>query len=105
MPLTLLSLGFLFLSYMTRILRIFPTASKNIREWLRIIPGDKFRVVYLFVETTAETTSFQTSRLVWLILKSSLKITYVLLKAVYEIHESMLWEVGFTSLDRNPDDC
>ena len=104
MPLTLLSLGFLVLSYMTRILRIFPTASRNTREWLRIIPGDKFRVVYLFVERTAETKSFQSSRLFWLMLKSSLKITYVLLKAVYEIHESMLWEVGFISLGRSLND-
>ena len=105
MPLTLLSLGFLVLSYLTRILRIFAIASEHTRDWLRIIPGDKFRAVYLFVERTAETKSSQTSRLVWLILKSMLKITYVLLKAVYEIHESMLWEVGFSTSDKRSNDC
>ena len=100
-PLTLLSLGFLILSYLTRVIRIFPTSSKHTRHWLKVIPGDEFRTTYLFVERKTESKSSQTFKIIWSILRISMKITYVLLKAVYEIHDSMLWEVGPRFRGRN----
>ena len=99
-PLTLLSLGFLVFSYLTRVVRIFATAARLTQDWLRIIPGIKFKKAYLLVEKITESKSSQTSRFVWSILKMTLKIIYVLMKAVYEIQESMLWEVGFRSRRR-----
>ena len=85
-PLIILSLAFLVSSYVTRVIGIFDTASTRAQNWLRFFPGRQFREFY------APFT--KDSGLISHVLRGSLTITYVLLRACYDIHGSMVWEVS-----------
>ena len=92
-PVTTLSLAFLLVGYITRVLRLFKSASVFARKWLRIVPGDYFKKLYSRVARRAKTKK-TISFFGWSSIKATMVLIYVLLKANYEIHDSMLWEVS-----------
>ena len=92
-PVITLSLAFLLVGYVTRVLRLFVPPSSFARKWLRIVPGNCFKRLYSRVARGAKTKK-TTSFLGWSFIKATMVLIYVLLKATYEIHDSMLWEVS-----------
>ena len=92
-PVTTLSLAFLLVGYITRVLRLFIPASNFASKWLRIIPGNCFKRLYFCVARRAKTKR-TISLLGWSLIKAIMMLIYVLLKAAYEVHGSMLWEVS-----------
>ena len=85
-PLIVLSLAFLVSSYVTRVIRMFHTASTRAQDWLRHFPGRQFRKLY--ARFTKETGFISH------VLRGFLTITYVILRACFDIHGSMIWEVS-----------
>lgn len=85
-PLIVMSLAFLVSSYVTRVIRMFDTASMRAQDWLRHFPGRQFRKLY--ARFTKETGFISH------VLRGFLTITYVILRACYDIHGSMVWEVS-----------
>ena len=85
-PLIVLSLAFLTLSYATRVIRIFTSSATLAQKWLRTLPAHKLKTWHIRSENEAG--------IGWWILKCLLTFTYVVLKALYDIHGSMLWEVS-----------
>lgn len=87
-PLIILTFLFLLTSYVTRVIKLFTPLSEFARKWLRVIPGDRVKNAI-----RKRRPSAAIPKLLWYGSQTFLLLLYVLAKAVYEMNESMLWEV------------
>lgn len=87
-PLIALTYIFLLSSYVTRVIRLFKSLSEFARKWFRILPGNLVKNAI-----QKKPPSAAMSKLFWYGSRTFLLLFYVLAKAVYEINESILWEV------------
>lgn len=89
-----ISVMFLIISYVTRVVRIYEPLSKPIEKWLRIVPMGILQGRYRVLEETSPASKYsslnKTCRLVLL-------ISMTLAEACYEIGDSMLWEILWLS--------
>ena len=88
-----LSIALLVISYLTRIVRIFNRPAGLARRWLRVIPRGTMRGWYSYTVKKLEGEPGRPMRAFWDAIVFLLALTYIISKAVYDIGESMLWEV------------
>lgn len=87
------SLIFLITSYTIRVIRISVTCSRVTHEWLRVKPGNWVKKNHSkAVDRQARSQDFVRRKL-WCLWKQQLTLSYVVSKALYEVGDSMLWEV------------
>lgn len=92
-PLTIFSLLILLTSYATRVVRLFKPLSDHAHGLLRRAPGNFANRCFDHAEEMAASSERKT---LWTCIKFLIILAYVFFKAVYEISESMLWEVCST---------
>ena len=91
--LVVLTLVFLLTSFGTRSIRLFTPLSKFARRWLRIVPGN-----FIKSAIQREPLSAAVPKILCHGLQAFLLLVYVFFKAIYEIGESMIWEVCVSNL-------
>lgn len=95
------SLVFLITSYTIRVIRISVTCSRLTHEWLRVRPGNWVKRIHgkAVSRQTAQAASLSQDIIVrkklWCLWKQHLTLSYVVCKALYEVGDSMLWEVQY----------
>ena len=88
-PLVVLSIAFLVTSYLNRVLRIFAPTASLAHSWFKVAPKRAMRNWYIKAAAKAKHkpgASRTTARFLAALL-------YIVSKALYDIAESMLWEV------------
>ena len=89
-----LSIGFLVIAYITRVIRIYLPLSRNFEKWFRLVPMDFLQKRY---RVARDKTSFAKCPFVSSIHRATLLMIIVLAEAFYEIGNSMLWEILWLS--------
>jgi len=92
-PLVVLSIAFLVISYLTRVVRIFNPTAGLARSWLKDIPRKAMRRWYCYASRKAGEEPRPALRRIWNVFSFILAVVYTILKASYYVGESMLWEV------------
>lgn len=92
-PIVAFSLVMLLTSYSTRVVKLFTPLSGFAHKWLRIAPGNLLKNCFDRAQRLRDRSSGVMEKYLWTSLQFSLTIAYVFLKAIYDISESMLWEV------------
>lgn len=87
------SLGFLLISYIARVIQISEKWSEYARNWLRRKPGDWLKNKHQSISVYRDQTPNFGQRKFWCLWNQLLWLFYVVLKALYEVGTSMLWEV------------
>lgn len=87
------SLGFLLISYIARVIQISTTLSELTDKWLRHKIGNWLENKHQSAADFPEPTLNSGQRKVLCFWKKLLLLSYVVLKALYEVGHSMLWEV------------
>ncbi|MCJ1269899.1 hypothetical protein MMC22_009792, partial [Lobaria immixta] len=88
-----LSLSILLTSYVTRVVKLFTPLSDRAHKRLRIKPGNIVKDCFDRTEIGRAESSGVVEKIAWISLQYFLMLSYVLFKAIYEIGESMLWEI------------
>lgn len=91
-PTVVLSITYLLISYLTRVIRIFKPTSDFAQIWVRAKPSKGIKAAYRY----AEKKSNESSRfifLIWRVPMALLLLNYVAFKAIHEMASSMIWEV------------
>ena len=94
-----LSLIILLTSYVTRVVKLFTPLSDHAHKCLRIAPGNFVKDCFNRTEIGRAESSGVVEKIAWISFQSFLMLSYVLFKAIYEIGESMLWEVCTSTRD------
>ncbi|KAL8898617.1 MAG: hypothetical protein Q9207_006611 [Kuettlingeria erythrocarpa] len=89
-----ISVMFLIISYVTRVVRIYETISRPVEKWLRIVPMDILQRRYRVLVETSPTTKYSRLNKACRLL---LLIAMTLAEACYEVGDSMLWEILWLS--------
>ena len=100
-PLIMLSVTFLVLSYLTRVVSIFNPTAGIAKKWLKTIPRDWIRRGYISRARKAAQELRTGTKLFWKAAKFLQALEYIMCKALFDIGESMLWEVCCGSFDRD----
>ena len=98
-PLIALSVIFMVLSYLTRVVSIF-NSTAGVAKKCKTIPRDWMRRGYISTARKAEQELGTWTNLFWKAAKFLQALGYIICKALFDIAESMLWEVcrsSFTS--------
>jgi hypothetical protein len=95
--LVLLSLYILSISYISRVISLFGYTSTIAQRWLRMKPGNLLKKVIIRILERSN-RSKATFRNLWTLLALIITTIYVLLKVMFEIGQSMFWEVSSSSL-------
>ena len=95
-PLIIVSVAFLLISYLTRIVRIFKPTAGLARQWFEAIPRDAIKRWYRHAARKAENRPEPAMRRLWNFFSFAVAVLYTVSKALYDIGESMLWEVCCT---------
>ena len=91
---TVFSIMFLLVNFITRVIEIFPTVSKFKDRWLRQAPGNALKTWYVFATHKAACDPVRrTSTTFWNIGRFLLIVLYTVSKAYYQVTTSTLWEV------------
>ena len=88
------SLMFLVVSYTSRVVSLFKHTSDIAREQLRIRPGNRLKRLILLILKRSDDSKWAIFSKLWIMLAIVMTTIYVLLKVVFEIGQSMLWEVS-----------
>ena len=94
------SVIFLLVSYLTRVVSIFNPTAGVAKKWLKTIPRDWMRRGYISRARKAEQDLGTWINLFWKVATFLQALAYIICKALFDIAESMLWEVycsSFTS--------
>lgn len=91
-PTVVLSITYLVISYLTRVVRIFKPTSEFTQIWVRAKPSMSIKAAYGYTEKKSNEGS-RSIFLIWRVPMVLLLLNYVALKAVYEMASSMIWEV------------
>lgn len=92
-PFVVLTTAFLVISYLTRIVRIFNRTAKLAKTSLKTKPREYLRRRYGRVATKAEEEQRPAQKALRNAMAFGIAVLYIILKALYNIGESMLWEV------------
>ena len=92
-PAMIISITILFSGYLTRFVRLSESGSNSIRKWIRIKPGHIITKARITILQQANKTSLHPWYLVCTSSFVFIEISYVLLRAIADIFESLLWEV------------
>ena len=90
----MLSLSFLFVSYVSRVVSLFTYTSTIAQLWLRTKPKNSLKKFILSTRNRSKSSKGTTCRNLWATLAQIILTIYVLLKVVFKIGQSMLWEVS-----------
>ena len=93
-PLVVLSIMFLVISYLTRVIGIFESTTKLASHSFRDI-SKYIRSRYTAAKTRAEKGPKSASKNVRKVIRFVWALVYVILKALFAVAGSMLWDVGF----------
>lgn len=89
---TYLSLVVLLVSFVTRVIKLSKRSSVFTRRWIRTIPGDLLKRWLGQLNRRARISG---ACFLWKFVHEIILAVYVMLKAIFDINESMVWEVGF----------
>lgn len=89
-----ISVVFLVISYVTRVIRLYAPLSRTIEKWFRIVPMARLQNRYRVVKDKTPLSKHKTLNN---IRKGVLILSITLAEACYEIGDSMLWEVLWLS--------
>ena len=89
----LLSLLFLLVSYVSRVVKLFDSTSSIAKFWLRTRPGNSQKTSILRLLKRSEQSKGNIFPKLLVLLAAIDMTFYVVLKVIYEIGESMMWEV------------
>lgn len=89
-----LTLSFLFVSYVSRVVSIFTYTSTIAQLWLKTKPRNLFRIFIYLILKLSNSSEVAFCCKLWAMLARVIMTIYVLLKVVFEIGQSMLWEVS-----------
>ena len=93
-PLIAFSLIFLLTSYVTRVVKLFTPLSNLAHKWLRVAPGNLLKKFYILTKKQRDNDASRVlEKITWASLQWFSILAYVFFKAIYDIGESMLWEV------------
>lgn len=92
-PVVAFSLIILLISYPTRVVRLSTPLSDLAHKSLRTAPGNFLKTCFDRTKRLRAKSSGVMEKTVWASLQFFLTLIYVLFKAIYDIGESMLWEV------------
>lgn len=87
------TLTFLVVSYTIKVIRISTTCSRITRKWLKDKPGDWLKKNHSKAIDNQARMQNPVRRRLWCFWKRLLTLSYVVLKALHEVGNSMLWEV------------
>lgn len=96
-PYVAFSIAFLVISYLTRVIRIFNRTARLAKKSLKAGPRKHLRRWYIWVEKQAKLDQPRALKAFWNAITLELAVLYIILKALYDIGESLLWEVYWTS--------
>lgn len=91
-PTVVLSITYLVISYLTRVIRIFKPTSDFAQIWVRAKPSKGIKAAYRYAEKKSNEGS-RSSFLIWRVPMALLLLNYVVFKAIYEVASSVAWEV------------
>ena len=86
----IISLTYIFLSYFTRVVKLFRCTSTFARQWLRIKPGNMLKVP---LEKFHRHSCLYNASTFWTWLHMATLVIFTVLRAMSDIYESILWEV------------
>ncbi|KAL8734796.1 MAG: hypothetical protein Q9181_003040 [Wetmoreana brouardii] len=92
-PLVVLSIAFLIISYLTRVVRVFNATANLAKRSLKDIPRNYLRRRYTDMTRHAGLEQRRVLRAIRNAMAFTLAVVYILSKAFYDIGESMLWEI------------
>lgn len=95
LPLVVLSIGFLVMSYIENIVALFTTVPETL-EKSRTKISKRLKIYYDSATERRECSTSTTTSNFWGMKKALVLLIYVLSKAFYEIGSSMLWQVRTT---------
>jgi hypothetical protein len=93
----LLALLFLVVSYLSRVSSLFRSTDDRAESRLRIRLGYWLKREILAAKKISDDSKGKVSQTIWLVLSVVMMAAYILLKVMYEISTSMIWEVRITS--------
>ena len=96
----IISLMILFLGYLTRLIRLSKKATAFTKLWMRTKPGDSLKNT---LNHSVEHAARPQANAHWRIKHMILETVLVLLRAVFDIYESTLWEVRTLSTEDVPE--
>ena len=92
-PLTLaIFLTYLISSYVTRLIKLSKNTSAFFGKWIRLKPGIQMKSFLEFLHCRMHTSS---AKLIWWSFHTTFLIIFILLRALFDIAESTLWEYAF----------
>lgn len=94
-PYVSLSLLFLAASYISRVITLFTSTDTAALRGLRTRPGYALKKCILATMKQSTSSERSLSRMSWAMLSLVLMTFYILLKVIFEIGQSMFWEVRF----------
>lgn len=92
-------LTYLFSSYITRVVRLFNTLSRQTHKWLRTKPGNLLKKIHRYAASRQAKVAGLAGKTLWRTCKISLTFLYVVFKILYEVGDSTLWEVSAPYVD------
>ena len=87
----IISIIVLVLSYFTRLIKLFNPASDLSTRWIRTKPGNAIKSRLARANRRKAAAEF---KLFWRLISMILETIYVMLRACFDIYESILWEVS-----------
>lgn len=92
-PFVIISIAFLVISYLTRVVRIFKQTATLAERSLKIIPRKHLRSWHKKTARHAELEQQRTLKVMRNAIYFGIAVVYIILKALYDVGGSMLWEV------------
>jgi hypothetical protein len=91
----MLSLLFLVITYISRVLSIFTRASNAAKKYLRTLPGNFWKTALFYSWKRSKDSTLVVFRYFWACVYINMLAIYVILRIYFEISLSMLWEVSY----------
>lgn len=92
-PIIGLTMTFLIISYLSRIIQLFPAALDKTRDTFRTRPSKALKGLLATLKTRASLSSKRSTRTFWVITFKLVMSIFCLLKAAFDVYGSSLWEV------------
>jgi len=99
-----ITLGFLMISYLTRVIQLFPGTTDILHKWFRVWPRNKFQTRLDSVSNCVNRSSSDLFKFPWAILHRFLRSLWCILEAMADMWSSLLWEVVM-STNSTVNDC
>ncbi len=97
--------GFLVISYLTRIMQLFPGTTDIVNDYFRVRPRVMFQTRLDAVRNRANRSSSDLFKIQWAILYSLIGSLWCLIEAMAELWSSLLWEVVYNDFVLGVNEC